>query len=963
MEASTLGRLLIVDDEVELKTALGESLSAQGYDVVAMTSPTEALQVVREQHFDLVLADLMMPEMDGVALLRAALTIDPSLVGIIMTGQGTVQTAVEAMRAGAFDYILKPFKLQTLLLTLSRALAVRRLRQENLQLRETVTLYELSRTIEFTLDLHTILEKTADAALQQCEAEELSIMLPTREGNEFRMAAVRGAHHQGLLGECVPVDQGIAGWVARHREPLLLHGEVKDPRFAPVRARPEIQSAISMPLLLGGQLVGVLNANSLRPRRFTLGDIKALTLVANTASSTLEAARLYGEVKQAEERYRMIFENAAEGIYQSTPEGRFIAINPAMVRMLGYESSAEMMATIGSIDQQLYVDPTQGRQFRQQLEAHGVVQGFEMQLWRKDNGVIWASFNTRAVREASGALRYYEGTAEDITARKHVEALLEARVRQQAALADLGQRALAHTDLSRLLDDVVSLIAQTLEMEYCGLFELLPNLSMVLRAGVGWEQDAVGQATVSAGAESLAGYILLADQPVVVEDLATETRFRSAAWPQNHGAAGGIGVIIHGQSRLFGILEAHTARRRTYTADDVYFLQAVAQILATAIERMRAEATLRQTDKLATLGSLLAGVAHELNNPLTVILGQTELLLGSCPRGPIAERAERLYKAADRCTRIVKNFLALARQHPPERQQVELNQLAREAVELLAYPLRVDNVEIVWDLTNQLPRIWADSHMLYQVVANLIANAQQAMHTSSLPRRLTITTRVEVSSGSVILMVADTGPGIPAELQARIFEPFFTTKPPGQGTGLGLSLCQGIIDSHGGTIRVESLPGRGAVFIVELPVGTRQTETATPSDAPGTQPPVMHKRILVLDDEPDVVEILAEMLSTDGHLVDTATSGAMALDKLRQHAYDLILSDLRMPETDGPAFYRALRHLHPALCQRVIFLTGDRLSPESRAFLERTALPTLGKPVTLTELRSAVGQVLQSGGR
>ena len=149
-----------------------------------------------------------------------------------------------------------------------------------------------------------------------------------------------------------------------------------------------------MPLLLGGQLVGVLNANSLRHRRFTLGDIKALTLIANTASSALEAARLYGEVKQAEEQYRMIFENAAEGIYQSTPEGRFITVNPAMVRMLGYESSTEMMATITSIDHQLYVDPTQGRQFRQLLEAHGVVQGFEMQLCRKDKSVIWVSVNS-----------------------------------------------------------------------------------------------------------------------------------------------------------------------------------------------------------------------------------------------------------------------------------------------------------------------------------------------------------------------------------------------------------------------------------------------------------------------------------------------------------------------------------------------------------------------------------------
>jgi CheY-like chemotaxis protein len=362
------------------------------------------------------------------------------------------------------------------------------------------------------------------------------------------------------------------------------------------------------------------------------------------------------------------------------------------------------------------------------------------------------------------------------------------------------------------------------------------------------------------------------------------------------------------------------------------------------------------------MGSLLAGVAHELNNPLTVILGQTELLLGSCPQGPIAERADRLYKAAERCARIVKNFLALARQHPPERQQVQLNQVAREAVELLAYLLRVDNVEIIWDLTDQLPQIWADSHMLYQVVTNLIANAQQAMHNDPSHRRLTITTRVEASSESVILMVADTGPGIPAEIQPRIFEPFFTTKPPGQGTGLGLSLCQGIIGSHGGTMSVESQPGRGATFIVELPVGTHPTENAIPSHAPVRRPLVKQKQILIVDDETEVLGILAELLSIDGHLVDIATTGAMALDKLQKHPYDLILSDLRMPELDGAAFYRELQHHYPALCQRVIFLTGDSLSPESRMFLEQTAVPTLGKPLTVMELRNAVQQLLQSRG-
>ncbi|MBI3325345.1 MAG: hypothetical protein HYZ81_01385, partial [Nitrospinae bacterium] len=230
-----------------------------------------------------------------------------------------------------------------------------------------------------------------------------------------------------------------------------------------------------------------------------------------------------------------------------------------------------------------------------------------------------------------------------------------------------------------------------------------------------------------------------------------------------------------------------------------------------------AQAQLVQTEKLATMGQLLAGVAHELNNPLSVVLGQTALLRATAGNGPLVERAEKIANAAARSARIVQNFLAIARQRPPERQRVRLNRVIQDAVELLAYPLRVDNVEVRWELADDLPPLWADPHQLHQVAVNLISNAHQALRESSPPRWLTLTTRTDLSRGRVVLEVADTGPGIAPEIQTRIFEPFFTTKPPGQGTGLGLSLCQGIVVAHGGTIGVESQVGQGTVFVVELP--------------------------------------------------------------------------------------------------------------------------------------------------
>jgi len=365
-----------------------------------------------------------------------------------------------------------------------------------------------------------------------------------------------------------------------------------------------------------------------------------------------------------------------------------------------------------------------------------------------------------------------------------------------------------------------------------------------------------------------------------------------------------------------------------------------------------------QSEKLAAMGSLLAGVAHELNNPLSVVMGQAALLELTAGTGPMAERVGKIIKAAERCARIVKNFLALARQQPMERQAVSLNQVVQEAIELLAYPLRVDTVEIALELAPDLPEIWADPHQLHQLVVNLVSNAHQAMRTISAPRRIILTTRLVPAARRVLFAVADTGPGISSEVQGRIFEPFFTTKPVGQGTGLGLSLCQGIVERHGGSIRVASQPGHGAVFSIELPVDLRETATSEAA-RPASLQPIREKTILIVDDDRDVAETLGDLLQVDGHHVELVANGTLALAKLQSQTYDLILSDVRMPDTDGPRLYTQLERQHPELLRRVAFLTGDTLSAETREFLERTRVPTMAKPFTLEQVQQVLQQVTQ----
>lgn len=388
-------------------------------------------------------------------------------------------------------------------------------------------------------------------------------------------------------------------------------------------------------------------------------------------------------------------------------------------------------------------------------------------------------------------------------------------------------------------------------------------------------------------------------------------------------------------------------------------------------ERKRADAEIQrqrealyQSEKLSALGSLLAGVAHELNNPLSIVVGQAQMLKDSAANTPFAERAGKIETAAARCARIARTFLAMARQRKPARRPVQLERIVEDVLALLDYNLRSSGITVERGFTNALPAVHADPDQINQVLSNLIVNAQQALASRPVPRRV----RIEIAAADqqwIELRVSDNGPGIPSHLRRRVFEPFFTTKPagqgPGSGTGIGLAVSHGIATAHGGTLEAGEAADGGACFTLRLPLDASMVQPAAMRAHAATPELVPGLTALVVDDEDGVADLLAEILTASGFDVTLAEDGQIALNRLRSESFSVILTDLRMPGLDGPSLFARLRNEKPQLTERIIFVTGDTLSPDVADFLRDSGRPCLEKPFAPDDVRRTVAAVLAGG--
>ncbi|HEV2387182.1 MAG TPA: ATP-binding protein [Candidatus Acidoferrales bacterium] len=367
-------------------------------------------------------------------------------------------------------------------------------------------------------------------------------------------------------------------------------------------------------------------------------------------------------------------------------------------------------------------------------------------------------------------------------------------------------------------------------------------------------------------------------------------------------------------------------------------------------------ARLLQTYKLAALGQMTAGITHELNNPLTTITGYGQLLLEQ-PLGPKAlADVRRICQEGERAGRIVRSLLMMAREAKVERSPVNLNELVERILRLCGYDLKHTGISVVTDLDPELPGTLANPVQLQQVVLNLVLNSQQAIAEGGRPGRLSLRTRH--TPASVLLEVEDDGPGIPVELHSRIFEPFFTTKPVGVGTGLGLSIASGILQQHGGEIRVSSEPGAGATFVVELPLVREQPSEPARREVDGSRQAIPGSRILVIEEEGGVGQLIADALGGEGHRVQLVTEPADALAHLESGSFDLLISDLKFSAPGFMALHRALATSEAVRSGRLLLLGSDPIGSGAFDFRPEGHYQSLAKPFLLAELKAAVACLL-----
>jgi PAS domain S-box-containing protein len=622
--------------------------------------------------------------------------------------------------------------------------------------------------------------------------------------------------------------------------------------------------------------------------------------------------------REAEARFTQLFEALQEGVYFSTPEGTLLDVNPAFVRMLGYEGKGELLA----IDaRKLYPDPAGRVQWMKEIEKKGAQQDRQVTLLRKDGSPIQCLDSCSAMRDTEGRVVRYQGALVDMTHRLEIEKRLH------------GEQEFVR----RLID-------------------CFPDIIVVL--------DTEGRYTfVSARIQEISGYL--------PEELVG--RFvGERADPEDQPALSALvqdlisGTITGGQVEYRARDKSESWRILRATAAPLYDADGrITGVVASArdvTETKKLEQQLLQTEKLAAMGQMIAGVAHELNNPLTAILGVSDLLRERATDDPSRRQIELVNQQARRAAHIVQSLLAFSRPSAPSRARIRLDDLVQRVLQLQEHSLRKNQIAVEVRSEPDLPVIEGDPNQLHQVFLNLVVNAEQAIH--EVRDHGVIRIRFERDEGNVAVAFEDDGPGIRPEILARIFDPFFTTKRPGGGTGLGLTICLAIAKEHGGSVEFQDAPGGGSLFRVILPVRASSAPEAAPgrSTSDLAAASLRGHSVLVVDDEEAIRELVQLGLSARGMAVDCVANAEEALARIATRSYDAVLCDYHLPDSNGQDLLDHLQSRAGSSSQRYLVMTGELLDSEVFECLRQKGTRVVQKPFQVSELAAVLAEVLEPVG-
>jgi PAS domain S-box-containing protein len=675
--------------------------------------------------------------------------------------------------------------------------------------------------------------------------------------------------------------------------------------------------------------------------------------------------------RSAEEKYRLLFEQVQEGVYVATPDGRLIDCNDAFVHMLGYGKREELLVL--NLDSGICVDARQRENFRQEIEAHNYVRNFDVTLRRKDGTLLLASESSFATRNAAGSIERYQGFVLDVTEKRRAEDEMRRRNRELNALNAMAVVAAQSFDLDEILNltlrQVVTLFGAESGSVYLGDTD-----SPTYRRRAAWgprSRDKMRAAEVSFG-EGFGDLVMRSRTEVITAEYMPHLPAQAAEFLRSEPDRSWIWVLFWGKDSPVGIMGLCSHAGYEYSSNDENLLVAISRQLATTIEKVRlyeetcrayedlrkTQEQLLQSEKMSAVGQLIAGVAHELNNPLTAILGYAQLLESEGLNSRAQEYVIKLFKQAQRTHRVVQNLLSFARQRKPQREEVDLRKVLDETLALRDYDLKTNNIHVEREAPSEPAMVIADPHQIEQVFLNIMNNAVDAILETGRTGNLKV--RVYCQNGHVCTSFADDGAGI--KDPKRIFDPFYTTKSVGKGTGLGLSICYGIVKEHGGDITANNAPEGGAVIEVRLPAAApaaAEAETAKP--VVRQHEGALSGRVLLVEEEEAVLEFERDVLAGAGAAVVTARNSQDVKTRLLSEHFDAIIMQGTMPgEWSAKESYTWLKQNCPALEDHVLFTFSNGMEQsEGRSFLQENNVPCLVKPFEVGDLITQARRLLQ----